>query len=93
MIRNSTIFTIKLRTKRHTYFYNSTGTAPTGGTTLKAVHLTQAVFTYQLEMGAEIGVDVVNTVEVTNDRTGRVYQDSATVQVGAQLYLPMLTKE
>ena len=73
-----------------TYFYNGTGIAPANGTTLKVDN--SVVFTYQLEVGAVIGVDVVNTVEVTNNTFGRVYQDSVTVQVGARLYLPLLIR-
>jgi uncharacterized repeat protein (TIGR01451 family) len=77
----------------YTYFYNGAGITPVEGTTLKAVNtVDQAVFTYQLEMGPEIGVDVINTVEVTNDRTGRVITSSARVQVGERIYLPLVIR-
>jgi len=75
------------------YFYNGTGTSPVEGTTLKAINsIDQAVFTYQLAIGPEIGVDVINTVEATNDRTGRVISASARVQVGEQAYLPIVIR-
>ncbi len=77
----------------YSYYYNDSGVAPTAGTTLKAIHTSDAAtFTYALEMGPTLGVDVTNTVQVSNSRTDRVLRDSAMVRVGRQLYLPMLIR-
>jgi hypothetical protein len=76
-----------------TVFYNGSGIAPIEGTNLKAVNsVDQAVFTYQLAVGSEIGVDIVNTVAATNDRTGRVLTAATTVHVGERLYLPVMIR-
>ena len=74
-------------------FYNGSGIAPTEGTTLKAINsVDEASFTYSLEMGSALGVDVINTVQIINSGTGQVFQDFATVQIGRQIYLPLLIR-
>ena len=75
------------------YYYNGSGTAPTEGTSLKAVTaVDQAVFTYELSVGPIIGIDVRNVASATNDNTGRVLQAATTVQVGERIYLPVMTR-
>lgn len=77
----------------YSYYYNGSGIAPPEGSTLKVIHdVDQANFTYALEMGPTLGWDVTNVVQVTNSRTDRVLQASATVHVSLQIYLPLLIR-
>ena len=75
----------------YSYYYNGSGTAPIEGTTLKVINsVDEAILTYALAFGPALGVDVTNVVHVTNSRTDRVLQASATVHVSLQIYLHLL---
>lgn len=77
----------------YTHFYNGSGTAPTEGTTLKAVHdVGQVNFTYALELGPTLGVDVTNTVQAFNTRTESVISASTMVRVAKHIFLPFLIR-
>ena len=76
-----------------TYYYNGTGSAPIEGSNLKVVRNdSQAIFTYDLRVDANIGEDVINLVEATNTNNGTVMQASTIVQVGERIYLPTVMR-
>ena len=75
------------------YYFNGTGSAPINGSSLKVVRNdSQAIFTYDLLIDANIGQDVINLVEATNTNNGTVMQASTIVQVGERIYLPTVMR-